>query len=182
MLLLDYWKPVAGNENYEVSVTGTIRRLTSAHASPAGRVMRQRIDQHGYFKIALRLGSGYRHAHVHRIMAETFIGLPPSIEHEVAHGDGLKTNIRLSNLRWATPKENMADRSAHGRWVHDFGEKHPGSKLTVAEVIALRAAHYDGGEPIKHIANRVGRPHLTVYDAITGKTWRSVPDYLEGNE
>ncbi|WP_443698591.1 HNH endonuclease signature motif containing protein [Pseudomonas sp.] len=138
-----------------------------------------KIDSHGYFAISLHVAGSYDKAHVHRLMAESFFGDPPTPQHEAAHGDGIKSNIRLSNLRWATAKENAADRSAHGRWVHDFGEKHPMAKLTVPEVISLRRTHFEGGQSIKSIAGQVGRPYLTVYDAVTGKTWRSVPDYLE---
>ncbi len=50
---------------------------------------------------------------VHTLVCEAFHGPRPTPKHQVAHGDGDRLNNRASNLRWATPKENGADRIRH---------------------------------------------------------------------
>jgi hypothetical protein len=47
--------------------------------------------------------------YVHRLVCAAFHGPPPSPDHEVAHSNGIKTDCRASNLRWATSAENKQD-------------------------------------------------------------------------
>ncbi len=68
---------------------------------------------------------------VHRLVAIVFLGSPPSALHQVAHGDGDKTNNHYYNLRWATRSENEKDKRCHG--TDNRGSKHPLSKLTEVE-------------------------------------------------
>jgi hypothetical protein len=67
---------------------------------------------------------------VHHLVLEAFVGPRPA-GHEAAHGDGDKTNNALANLRWATPKENAADRYRHGTVL--FGTRHPLGRKTSCE-------------------------------------------------
>lgn len=55
----------------------------------------------------------------HRYVCEAKNGLPPTAAHEAAHscGNGHLGCINPGHLRWATRKENAADRSLHGRLV-----------------------------------------------------------------
>jgi len=55
---------------------------------------------------------------------------------ECCHGDGDRTNNCLENLRWGTKRSNQADRLRHG--THNRGERHKSSKLTKAQVLAIR--------------------------------------------
>ncbi len=51
---------------------------------------------------------------VHALVCRAFNGPPPTPLHEVAHWDNNRANNVPSNLRWATKKENEADRIRHG--------------------------------------------------------------------
>lgn len=48
---------------------------------------------------------------VHRLVAEAFIGPQPSPEHTVDHINRVKTDNRLSNLRWVTKSEQNENRA-----------------------------------------------------------------------
>jgi hypothetical protein len=78
---------------------------------------------------------------VHRLVLETFTGPCPH-GMEACHEDGNPANNRLDNLRWDTPVANNADKVRHGTLL--FGDNHPSSKLTDAQVEAIRSKHRPG--------------------------------------
>lgn len=138
------WRPVLGYEGlYSVSSLGRVRgeaRLV-AHMKQ-GKMLRQRIvkarinKQTGYLAVNLSRDASRRTFTVHSLVAAAFIG-PRPFGMEVAHGDGNPTNAMLSNLRYATPSENVRDKEIHGTILK--GERAPRAKLTNAEVRSLRS-------------------------------------------
>jgi hypothetical protein len=89
----------------------------------------------GYPAVNLKRGGSKKTAYVHQLVAEAFIGpCPPG--KQVAHRDGNGKRCRLSNLRYATPKENDADKIGHG--TRPRGEKNGHAKLTKRDVKAIR--------------------------------------------
>ena len=80
----------------------------------------------------------------------------------------------MSNLRWATPRDNEADKRRHGtkRGAHP-GEGHHGAKLTVAIVQRMRR-QAAAGLPLSAIAREFGVAKMTAYQAIVGQTWMTV--------
>jgi hypothetical protein len=56
---------------------------------------------------------------------------------DVCHGDGVRTNNVLTNLRYDTRKANMADAARHG--TIRFGERSGVVKLSDAEVVQIRS-------------------------------------------
>lgn len=75
---------------------------------------------------------------VHRIVCEAKSGPPPTPKHEVAHncGKGHEGCCNPRHLRWATSKENHADRVAHG--TSGRGERSASAKLTTEQVRTIR--------------------------------------------
>jgi hypothetical protein len=107
----------------------------------------------------------------HTLICEAFHGPRPSPAHEVAHNDGVKVHNHASNLRWATPKENAADRSKHG--TQQSGSNHPFAKLLDEDVPVIRRLKlfgYRGSD----IALMFDMNRNTVNRAIAGKTWMNV--------
>jgi NUMOD4 motif-containing protein len=122
------FEPIAGETwrllpdaegRYEVSDQGRIRSLMAG--CRAGTVPRRRPllmtpydNGRGYLVVNLRLTSGYRCQGVGELVLRAFVGPRPAPHFQAAHGNGQPYDNHLSNLRWATPKENDADKDAHG--------------------------------------------------------------------
>ena len=73
---------------------------------------------------------------VHALVLLAFVGPAPTTRHVGAHGDGIRHNNVLGNLRWATPQENEADKRRHG--TAPLGMKHGRSKLSDDHVLLIR--------------------------------------------
>lgn len=140
----EVWKPVAGLESfYEISSDGRLRshdRRANA-GQPSGRLIRGRVLKptlhDGYPRACLRGASGKaEYMFVHRLVCAAYHGPCPD-GHQVAHKNGIRTDNRAVNLRWALPVENGADRREHG--TNTRGEGHSKAKLTEKDVLSIRA-------------------------------------------
>jgi hypothetical protein len=164
------WRPAPGFPAYEVSECGDVRRAVAFRQYHVGMILRKKLNRFGYWTVTLFANGNRYDVFVHRLVSLAFLGAPPSERHEVAHGDGCRTNNHWTNLRWATHPENMSDRKRHGTVPDRKGEKHPLARLTDELVLAMRQRRRDGLF-FREIAEEFGLPKLTVYDAVTGKTW-----------
>ncbi len=99
--------PIPDFTRYRVSDQGRI-------ATASGAIMADYDSGKGYRQIVLIDDSGKaRHMYVHRLVLMAHVGLPPSPTHQAAHWNGRRADNRLDNLRWATPRENSADKLRH---------------------------------------------------------------------
>ena len=127
------WKAIPGYEGlYEVSDLGRVRsldRMIKLHHGGEyrrkGRIRKLVANNDGYLNVALSKEGEQRLYKVHRLVLEAFVGQPKE-EQEACHNNGDRSDNRLSNLRWGTKKENMADIKKHGRnyWLNRTRCKH----------------------------------------------------------
>jgi hypothetical protein len=145
MLLLDYWKPVVGFEGkYEVSITGQVRSVDRQVRCRAGKLRSSRgqlLAPQNHSRGYAQVGLCSRVHLVHALVARAFIGPVPEGK-EVAHWDGSRTRNRLSNLRYATRAENVADKRRHG--TSGAGETNAMAKLTDAQVAEIKRLRSQG--------------------------------------
>ena len=115
------WKGVRGYEElYEVSNLGRIRSLDRTCNSKNGsrqtkrsRILVQEITIHGYCRVRLfdKTGKG-KHYAVHRLVLEAFVG---KSDLHINHINEIKTDNRLVNLEYCTPKQNCNHGSRNER-------------------------------------------------------------------
>jgi hypothetical protein len=107
------WLDLPGFEGrYEVSDHGRVKSLRRRKSS--GGLLTQ-FGRAGYLSVMLCVnGSGKIHL-IHRLVLLAFVGPCPDGK-EGAHKDGDPANNRLTNLYWATKKENAADKERHGKF------------------------------------------------------------------
>lgn len=95
----EVWKAVCGYEGiYEVSSFGRVKTCKT------GMIRKQNAVK-GYYLVGLSKNGVKKRISVHRLVATAFIANPEG-KREVNHLDEIKTNNHISNLSWATPKEN----------------------------------------------------------------------------
>lgn len=130
--LAEKWLPIVGYEDtYAISNLGRVKIIKSSRPSHVGRIMKQSLSTRGYCIVCLHKNKQKSTKLVHRLVSEAFIGPCPK-GRQVAHNDGVKTNNFLTNLRYATPLENIRDREKHGRTVR--GSKSGSAKLDEIQV------------------------------------------------
>lgn len=165
------WRPISFTDDYAVSSLGRVKRLTGGRGVTAGRVLKPIMHCHGYHFVSLCSDGVVQRVMVHRLVCEAFHGLRPD-RHEVAHGNGVRSDNRADNLRWATRRENLLDKVRHGtQWR---GESAPSAKLTERDVVAIRG-RAGAGEPQSKIAQEFGIVQNTVSLIHRRKIWSHVP-------
>lgn len=147
------WKPAFGFPRYEISDTGLLRRVSNKLLIDGW------VGNHGYREYQLVGPDGRKHRALgHRLVLSTFVGPAPP-QHEGAHFDGDKLNNDLSNLRWATSKENKADMVRHGRRYlipPRRGADNNKTKLTAVQVAEIRDKYRNGEGSYRALAHSYG--------------------------
>ncbi len=167
------WKAIPFATDYAVSDYGRVKRVRpNLRGNGAGEIRKTRLNKYGYQVISLTVNRTYVHHTVHTCVLTAFVGPKPSPTHHGAHGDGDRANNRLSNLRWATPKENQADTLIHG--TRSMGSKHYSAKLTPDDVRDARELSDVYGLNPTELASLYGVNLKTMQYLVARKTWKHV--------
>lgn len=158
--------------DYSISNLGRVRRDVATRNCKAGTFIKRTVIRLGYRAVTIYNSKGKRvWIQVHQLVCRAFNGECPGIEYEVAHYDGDPTNNCASNLRWATPKENAADRTRHGRTL--FGTQCHQTKLNEEQVIEIRRLRAQG-MLLKDIAAKFPIAWGSINDITMRRTWKHV--------
>ena len=91
--------------------------------SKAGRTSFGCVRKDGYLRSYMKIELSHRGELVHRLVAASFLGLPPSPDHsQINHKDGNKSNNAVENLEYVTPAENMAHHFACQKGSHHLSK------------------------------------------------------------
>lgn len=135
------WRAIEGFDGYEVSNLGRVRSWLFPGRSTARRrtfpVLRKPVPlkkRGGYLTIVF---SNPRRTfrYVHHLVLLAF-DRPKKVGEVARHLDGDSTNNAISNLRWGSSVENVADMRRHGTW--QGGEKNVCAKLTLKQAQRIR--------------------------------------------
>lgn len=106
---------IDGYPNYHVSQDGRVYSFKSK------QWLKPRMKKNGYLQVNLSLNGKQNEKSIHRLVAEVYIANSKNLPC-VMHLDDNPKNNHVSNLRWATHQENMADRDSKDRQAK--GEHH----------------------------------------------------------
>jgi len=123
--------------DYYITKNGNIYSIAprANRGRPIKPVKLKPYKQHGYWAIDLQKNGRCYKKYIHRLILEAFVGLSPK-GYQCRHLNGLKTDNRLSNLKWGTRAENQQDRELHG--TGNQGESHGMNKHNKKFVLKVR--------------------------------------------
>jgi len=171
---MENWKPVLGWELfYEISDLGNVRSIQRTGRTNYGEriyggfAVKSFMTRPGYLAVNLTCKGKRKQFHVHRLVLESFAGLP-EVGHECCHNNGIRTDNRLENLRWDTRKNNHLDKKLHGTW--QVGEKSGTSKLKNPDVVFIR----ESNKPYKELAEFFGVSKNTIERIKNNRSWTHI--------
>lgn len=166
---METWVKAIDFPEYEVSDAGRVRRVSSARGATSGAVLKA-YDSNGYLKVTLTAGNRKRKVSVHRLVLESFVGRPNE-KMDCCHFNGVRTDNRLENLRWASRAENMSDAKRHGTAA--IGEKNGHAILKREDVVTIRQLR-SAGAKVGEIAKLFSVTHQAISDICRYRNWRHV--------
>lgn len=157
------WWSVPGFPGYSVSDLGRVRNASE-------RILRPWPVGGGYLLVRLYRDGIATAFPVNRLVLRVFVGQATDGMH-AAHNNGVRDDNRLSNLRWATPADNNADKLLHG--TDQRGERSGNAKVTAVEVLEIRQRLAEG-EPQEALGREFGLTQTGVSRIKLRKNWRHI--------
>ena len=121
------WQKIP-DRDYEVSNYGDVRKFTTKRLLSSG-------NSYNYPRVKICYKAKYKARLVSSLVIEAFVGPRPKGMF-CCHNDGNPNNNLITNLRYDTPKGNMADTLIHG--THLWGANNGMAKLSENDIPIIR--------------------------------------------
>lgn len=161
------WRVIPEFEKYEVSSNGQVRRIDTQY------ILKPFKSKWGYLMVDLSIQGKRTRKTVHRLVAETFLGVS---DLPVNHRDGSKTNNALSNLEFVTHSENS--QHAYDSGLREAPQNSDLSKDDIMDIVE----RINEGEKQKDIAHEYSLSPQAVCDIMHGRTWPDVTGIINNSK
>lgn len=159
------WKEIEGwNGIYYISSLGRVKRENKMITITPNK------NRHGYCYVDLKVKGIRKNSLLHRLVALHFIPNPAN-KPCVNHLDFNVSNNEVSNLEWATHKENSAYTMRAGRISRSRGEDGGNSKLKLETVRKIRKDLAKGIYTHTQIAGKYKTNYSNVAHIKRGSRW-----------
>lgn len=171
--MTEHWKDIPGYEGrYQASSLGRIASLTVKRRKRDVRHLKSVVvNPAGYHRVHLHdAKNNQKSFYVHRLVAMAFHPTPKTMR-DVCHLNGVKSDNRASNLKWASRKENESHKIEHG--TKPVGSKVGSSKLTESDVLAIRMLS-EKGYSERRLSLMFGVVQQTINSVLNKETWKHI--------
>lgn len=127
-----------------------------------------KITADGYHRVTLVMPGIRREVVVSVLVLEAFVGPRPNGMQACHFPDRDRANNRVGNLRWDTPKNNIADMALHGTVL--VGERNHKAKLTADQVREMRSMR-ESGLSHRQLSEIFGVSKHQVQLIVNGRNW-----------
>lgn len=178
ILSMERWTPAVGYEGYySVSSEGRVKRTRPECGTRPRRFLAPIRKRDGYLCVRLYgENRAWETVTIHRLVARSFLGEPPTPKHEVNHKDGRRDNNSVDNLEWVTRSENLTHAIRVLHRTQPRGERHGMSRLTEESVREIRRIYAAGEAGQVALAKRFNVTQTTVWRVLNGGGWAHVGD------
>jgi hypothetical protein len=182
----EFWKPIAGYANYDVSSLGRVRtrwpfkvpRTKVKRLLDEPRILHQFVHPRGYCMASLAMsGKTKTQFRVNRLVTQAFIPNPLTLP-DTNHKNGVKTDNRVDNLEWASDLINQ-------RHAWDTGLKHGQlykMRKYSPEIVADLRRRAAAGERVGTIANEYSMDQALAWRIVKRQSYAIDIDWSIGIE
>lgn len=170
---LEIWRDIPGYEGlYQASNKGRVRNVRKAAGCTVNRELVGRINKQGYRYATLSKHGSQKSEKIHRLVALAFLGPRPD-GLQINHKNGIKTDNRVENVEYCTPRQNMIHSIQVLKRKSPCGEASSQARLKTAEVIEIKRL-LAAGVRIAAIARQFHVCPTTIGFIAHGATWKDV--------
>ena len=167
----EIWKDIPGFEGwYQASNKGRIksvnRKVNYKNKGPIrtslAHILNPKLSNKGYLEVVLAVNGKLYYKRVHQLVALTFIDNPNNYPY-INHINEIKTDNRVCNLEWCSPKQNN---DAY------YGKKLIGQYDLNDNLIAVHTIYENAGKSVggnKHGVYRCCKGYLKTYKGFVWK-------------